>query len=79
MSNRQLIAGILDVMERDRGYEAATLKALFPDISMDTLREALHALWIDRHVERVGASGWKRHESRSNGQPAPASTISSTK
>ena len=78
MSNRRLIAAILDVMERDRGYEAATLKALFPDISMDTLREALHELWIDRRVERVGVSGWKRHESRSNGQPAPASAISST-
>ena len=78
MSNRQLIAAILEVLERDREYEAATLKALFPDISMDTLREALHALWIDRHVERVGASGWKRHESRPNGQPVPSSTISST-
>ena len=78
MSDRQLIAAILDVMERDRGYEAATLKALFPDISMDTLREAMHALWVDRHVERVGATGWKRHESRSNGQPVPAPTASAS-
>jgi hypothetical protein len=77
MSDRRLIAAILDVMEYDRGYEAATLKASFPDISMDTLREALHALWIDRHVERVGASGWKRYESRWNRQPVMVLTRSS--
>ena len=72
MSDRRLIAAILDVMEWDRAYEAGTLKAMFPDISMDTLREALHALWIDRRVERVGASGWRRFESRWDGSPASA-------
>jgi hypothetical protein len=76
VSDRQLIAAILDVMEWGRGYETATLKAMFPEISMDTLREALHALWIDRRVERVGAFGWKRHESRWNGQPVPAQDLS---
>ena len=72
MSDRRLIAALLDVMEWDRSYEAVTLKSMFPDISMDTLREALHALWIDRRVERVGASGWRRQESRWDGQPVPA-------
>jgi hypothetical protein len=72
VSDRRLIAAILDVMEWDRAYEAGTLKAMFPDISMDTLREALHALWIDRRVERVGASGWRRFESRWDGSPASA-------
>ena len=72
MTDRRLIAAILDVMGWDRSYEAATLKTMFPDISMDRLREALHSLWIDRRVERVGASGWRRQESRSDGQPVPA-------
>ena len=78
MSDRHLNAAILDVMAWDRGYEAATLKAMFPDVSMDTLREAMHALWIDRRVERIGASGWKRHESRWDAQPVAAPTRSST-
>ena len=42
MSDRRLIAAILDVMEWDRSYETTSLKAMFPDISMDTMREALH-------------------------------------
>jgi hypothetical protein len=72
VSNRRLIAALLDVMEWDRSYEAVALKALFPDISMDTLREALHALWIDRRVERVGVSAWRRQESQWDGRPVPA-------
>jgi hypothetical protein len=76
VSDRRLIAAILDVMEWDRAYEAVALKGMFPDISMDTLREALHALWIDRRVERVGVSGWRRQESRWDGQPLPAPSSS---
>jgi hypothetical protein len=68
---RRSNAALLDVMEWDRAYETVALHAMFPDISMDALREALHALWIDRRVERVGVSGWRRHESRSPAlQPA---------
>ena len=74
MSDCRLAAAILDVMEWNRAYEAGTLKAMFPDISMDTLREALHSLWIDRHVERVGVSGWRRFESRWDGSPASMPT-----
>src|SRR6185436_12759483 len=73
VSNRGLTAAILDVMEEQRPYDQSALKAMFPDISMDTLREALHALWIERRVERVGASGWRRFESTWDGRPAAAS------
>ena len=78
MSDRRLIAAILNVMEWDRSYEASSLKAMFPDISMDTLREALHSLWIDRRVERVGASGWRRQESSWDGRPVEAPSTSSS-
>jgi hypothetical protein len=63
VSDRRLITALLNVMEWDRAYEAVTLKAMFPNTSMDSLREALHALWIDRRVERVGMCGWRRQES----------------
>jgi hypothetical protein len=68
-----LLATVLDVMESDRAYEALTLHALCPNASMDSLREALHALWIDRRVERVGASGWRRQESSWDGTPQEGS------
>jgi hypothetical protein len=64
-----LVATILRVMEWNRAYEALTLQALCPGTSMDALREALHALWIARRVERVGASGWRRQESQWDGRP----------
>ena len=76
MSDRRLAAAILDIMEEERAYEATALKAMFPDISMDTLREALHVLWIERRVERVGTSGWRRFESTWDGRPAAASSSS---
>ena len=74
MSDWRLAAAILDVMEQEREYEATALKSMFPDISMDTLREALHALWIERRVERVGVSGWRRFESTWDGRPVAASS-----
>ena len=64
-----LVATVLRVMEWGRAYEARTLQALCPGTSMDALREALHVLWIERRVERVGASGWRRQESRWDGAP----------
>ena len=76
MSDRRLITALLDVMEWDRSYEAVALHAMLPNTSMDSLSEALHALWIDRRVERVGLSGWRRQESRWDGQPIPAPTES---
>ena len=75
MSDRRLAAAILDVMDHEREYEATALKSMFPDISMDTLREALHALWIERRVERVGISGWRRFESTWDGRPVAGSSV----
>jgi hypothetical protein len=69
VSRPSLVAAILEVMEWDRAYDTLTLKALCPDTSMDALREALHALWIDRRLERVGVSGWRRYESQWDGTP----------
>ena len=70
MSDRRLITALLDVMEWDRAYDVVALHSMFPETSMDSLREALHALWIDRRVERSGVSGWRRQESRCDGRPA---------
>jgi hypothetical protein len=66
---RSLSATVLDVMESGRAYDELTLHAWCPDTSLDSLREALHALWIERRVERVGPSGWRRQESRWDGSP----------
>jgi hypothetical protein len=59
-----LATAVLEVLEPDRLYEASDLHARFPDNSMDTLRDAMHALWLERRVERVGALGWRRQESK---------------
>ena len=52
-------------MEPDRRYEALELRAFAPDASAEKLREAMHELWVNRQVERVGYSGWQRHRSTS--------------
>jgi hypothetical protein len=54
---------ILDRMEGDRRYEVVNLRAFVPDASAERLREVMHELWINRQVERVGYSGWRRHRS----------------
>jgi len=54
---------ILGRMEPDRRYDASDLRALVPDASAEGLRELMHELWINRHVERVGDSAWRRHRS----------------
>jgi hypothetical protein len=54
---------ILDRMEPNRRYEPQDLRAFVPDISVDRLREAMHELWVNRQVERVGYAGWRRHRS----------------
>ena len=51
---------ILDRMESDRRYEPEDLRAFVPDASVERLRELMHELWIGRHVERAGPSGWRR-------------------
>jgi hypothetical protein len=54
---------ILDRMEPDRCYESLDLRAFVPDTSAEGLREVMHELWVNRQVERVGYSGWRRHRS----------------
>jgi hypothetical protein len=54
---------ILDGMEPDRCYEVLDLRALLPAASAEGFREVMHELWVNRHVERVGYSGWQRHRS----------------
>jgi hypothetical protein len=54
---------ILDRMEPDCSYEPLDLRALAPNASAEKLREVMHELWVNRHVERVGSSGWQRHRS----------------
>jgi hypothetical protein len=64
---------ILDRMEADRLYEPQDLRAFVPDTSVERLREVMHELWINRQVERVGYSGWRRHRSAAPHRPHPVS------
>jgi len=66
-------SSILDQMEPDRRYEPEDLRAFAPDTSVERLRELMHELWINRQVERVGHSGWRRHRSAPPDRPQPAS------
>lgn len=50
-------------MKGDRCYDVGDLRAFLADASVDRLREVMHELWINRQVERVGHSGWRRHRS----------------
>jgi hypothetical protein len=62
---------LLDRMEPDRRYEPRDLRVLIPDISVERLGEIMHELWINRQVERVGYSGWRRHPSAPRHLPRP--------
>jgi hypothetical protein len=64
---------ILDRMEPDRRYEPQDLQAFVPDTSTEDLREIMHELWVNRQVERVGHSGWRRHRSAPPHVPHPVS------
>ena len=68
--------GILDRMEWDRHYGPDDLRALAPEMSIEHLREIVHELWVNRQVERVGHSGYRRHASAPAhaSQPAPRQT-----
>ena len=60
---------ILERMKPDRLYEPQALRALVPDASIERLREIMHELWIERQVERVGYSGWRRQRCLPRPQP----------
>ena len=64
---------ILNQLEPDRRYEPQDLRAFVPDTSVERLREIMHELWINRQVERVGHSGWRRHRSAPRDLPDPVS------
>jgi hypothetical protein len=63
---------ILDRMEPGRRYEPQDLRAFVLDTSIEHLREIMHELWVNRQVERVGYSGWRRHCSAPSHVPHPA-------
>ena len=54
---------ILDRMEPDRLYKPQDIQVFVPDTSVERLREVMQELWVNRQVERVGYSGWRRHRS----------------
>lgn len=64
---------ILERMKPDRRYGPQELLAFVPDTSIERLREIMHELWINREVERVGYSGWRRHRSAPPFLARPAS------
>ena len=63
---------ILAQLEPDRRYAPEDLRAFAPEASVERLRELMHELWVNRQVERVGHSGWRRHRSAPPHRPHPA-------
>ena len=69
---------ILDRMEPDRPYEVQDLRALVPDASIESLRDRMHELWVNRLVERVGYLGWRRYRAvpvQTTGSRRPVSAV----
>jgi len=54
---------VLDRLDLDRRYELSDLRVLLPDATVENLRDVMHELWVNRHVERVGHSAWQRYRS----------------
>jgi hypothetical protein len=65
---------VLEQMEPQRSYEPKDLRAFAPDLSVDELHDVMRELWVQRQVERVGYSGWRRDRSMS---PATETTLQS--
>jgi hypothetical protein len=61
---------ILDRMEPNRAYDATELRTFVPDLTPDDVRQIMHELWVNRHVERLGYAGWRRHRSASGAPQA---------
>lgn len=53
-------ADILEQMQPDLGYQTSDLLQFAPELCVEALREVMRELWIERQVERVGYSGWRR-------------------
>jgi hypothetical protein len=74
MHHLSKLAGVIfERMEPDRVYEPTDLRALAVDGNGERLREVMHELWVNRQVERVGYSGWRRHCSAPPHRPRPVS------
>jgi hypothetical protein len=67
---------IVERMEPDRRYGPQDLQTFVPGVNGERLREIMHELWIDRQVERVGYSAWRRVRSEPPHRPGPASAES---
>ena len=65
---------VLERMEPQRSYEPKELRAFAPDLSVEELHDVMRELWVQRQVERVGYSGWRRDRSLS---PATETTLHS--
>ena len=65
---------VLEQMEPQRSYEPTELRAFAPDLSVEELHDVMRELWVQRQVERVGYSGWRRDRSLS---PATETTLHS--
>jgi hypothetical protein len=62
-------AAILNWMDPDRRYDAAEIRAFLSDASMESARELMHELWVNRYVERDGYLGWRRDGAPSRPRP----------
>jgi len=56
---------ILEQMEPHSIYEPKDLRVFAPDMTLEGLHDVMRELWVQRQVERVGYSGWRREQSRS--------------
>jgi hypothetical protein len=63
-------SAVLACMDPDRPYGPEDLRAFVPGASPERLREIMQELWVNRQVERVGYSGWRRQRSAAAGSPA---------
>jgi hypothetical protein len=68
-------AAILELMQPDRGYRPADMRALVPDLNPDSLHEVMHELWIAHKVERFQETGWRRVPNGRQAAPADPMTL----
>ncbi len=63
---------ILERLQLNRAYDAQELRAFLPEASIERVREIMHELWVNRRIERVGHSAWRRQRSPSPHAATPA-------
>jgi hypothetical protein len=62
---------ILEQMDPNSIYDAQELRAFAPELTPEGLHDVMRELWVQRQVERVGYSGWRRERSTSPASQAP--------